>query len=117
MSHWPRKAPGSPDLEVKSSIPAISAPQDKLKSVAELGNIASQARGAGRTTVLCHGVFDLFHVGHVRHLKAARREGDLLIVTLTADKHVNKGPGRPVFTERLRAEMIAALEFVDFVGI
>lgn len=91
--------------------------QGKLKTVTELGEVADQARAAGRVTVLCHGVFDLFHVGHVRHLKAARREGDLLIVTVTADKHVNKGPGRPVFTDRLRAEMIAALEFVDFVGI
>jgi rfaE bifunctional protein kinase chain/domain/rfaE bifunctional protein nucleotidyltransferase chain/domain len=89
----------------------------KIKSIAELGEIAAAARSAGDVVVLAHGTFDLLHMGHVRHLEVARREGTVLIVTLTADKYVNKGPGRPVFTERLRAEMIAALECVDWVGI
>ena len=116
MTGWtghPSTGPGF----AEQPAPPTHASQGKLKSIAELGEIAGRARSEGRATVLCHGVFDLFHVGHVRHLKAARREGDMLIVTLTADKHVNKGPGRPVFSERLRAEMISALEFVDFVGI
>jgi len=56
-------------------------------------------------------------MGHVRHLEAARREGTVLIVTTTADKHVHKGPGRPIFPEDLRAEMLAALEYVDAVAI
>jgi rfaE bifunctional protein nucleotidyltransferase chain/domain len=91
--------------------------RDKVRSIDELGLISQQARAAGETVVLAHGVFDLVHLGHVRHLEAARREGTVLIVTITCDKHVGKGPGRPVFPEQLRAEMLAALEYVDWVGI
>ena len=64
-----------------------------------------------------HGTFDLLHLGHVRHLEAARKLGDVLIVTVTADRFVNKGPGRPVFNAELRAEMLATLEYVDWVAI
>lgn len=71
----------------------------------------------GRTVVHCHGVYDLLHIGHIRHLESARRLGDLLVVTLTPDRYVNKGPGRPAFTETLRAEAIAALACVDYVAI
>ncbi|MBK1840779.1 adenylyltransferase/cytidyltransferase family protein [Azospirillum sp. YIM B02556] len=91
--------------------------RDKIRSLADLARIAEQARAAGRRVVLAHGVFDLVHLGHVRHLEEARRHGDMLIVTTTADRHVNKGPGRPVFTDSLRAQMLAALEQVDWVGV
>src|SRR5579864_8908525 len=91
--------------------------RQKIHSIAELGRLAEEARAQQRTVVLCHGVFDLVHMGHVRHLEAARREGDMLIVTVTADHFVNKGPGRPIFGEDMRAEMLAALEYVDGVGI
>ena len=57
------------------------------------------------------------HAGHIRHLQRAKREGDVLLVTVTGDAYVNKGPGRPVFGEQLRAETIAALACVDFVAI
>ncbi len=67
--------------------------------------------------VLCHGTFDLMHTGHIRYLQRARQEGDVLLVTVTADAYVNKGPGRPVFHEQLRAENLAALACVDFVAI
>lgn len=90
---------------------------DKIKTLAELGGIAATAREKGQKVVLAHGVFDILHVGHKRHLDIGKRHGDLLIVTLTTDKFVNKGPDRPVFAEKLRAEMIAALECVDYVGI
>jgi len=63
--------------------------------------------------VLAHGVFDLLHLGHVRHLQAARAMGDELIVSVTADEFVNKGPGRPVFSEQQRYEMLVALACVD----
>lgn len=89
----------------------------KILSIDELGRVAASLRNAGKSVVLCHGVFDVLHVGHVRHLKTAKKEGDVLIVTLTADKHVNKGPGRPVFPEHLRADMLASLETVDYVGV
>ncbi len=91
--------------------------REKIKSLDEIANIAVRERAAGRTVVLCHGVFDLVHMGHVRHLRSAREEGDILVVTLTNDRDVNKGPGRPIFTEELRAEMLAALEQVDWVAI
>src|SRR5213078_590820 len=74
-------------------------------------------RAEGHKVILAHGTFDLLHIGHVRHLHAARRHGDVLIVTITADAFVNKGPGRPVFPEGLRSEMLASLAVVDFVGI
>jgi len=67
--------------------------------------------------VLCHGVFDLLHVGHIKHLNKAKKLGDILVVTITSDKFVNKGPGRPVFNQYLRAEVISALESVDYVAI
>ena len=63
--------------------------------------------------VLANGCFDLLHWGHVQHLKAARKLGDVLIVGLTRDRSVNKGPGRPVFTEMQRAEMLEP--YVDSV--
>jgi rfaE bifunctional protein nucleotidyltransferase chain/domain len=91
--------------------------RDKIKTLAELGQLARDCQTQGRRVVLCHGVFDLLHMGHVRHLEAARREGDVLIVTVTADAYVNKGPGRPVFPERMRAEMLAAIGYVDWVGV
>jgi rfaE bifunctional protein kinase chain/domain/rfaE bifunctional protein nucleotidyltransferase chain/domain len=91
--------------------------RSKVKSISELASLVSDSQKAGEKVVLAHGVFDLVHMGHVRHLEAARREGTVLVVTITADKHVHKGPGRPIFPEELRAEMLAAMEYVDWVGI
>lgn len=67
--------------------------------------------------VLCHGTFDYLHVGHKRHFQAAKALGDFLVVTLTADEFINKGPGRPIFTHDERAEMIQALRYVDMVEV
>lgn len=67
--------------------------------------------------IQCHGVFDLLHIGHIKHLQHAKNFGDILVVTITADKFVNKGPGRPYFPEQLRAEALAALACVDYVVI
>jgi len=89
----------------------------KVKSLTQLAEITAKARVEGLRVVHCHGVFDLIHPGHIRHFQAARSLGDLLVVTLTADEYVNKGPGRPVFNQRLRAETVAALEAVDYVAI
>ncbi|MEW5772160.1 MAG: PfkB family carbohydrate kinase [Thermodesulfobacteriota bacterium] len=71
----------------------------------------------GRTVVHCHGVFDLLHIGHIRYLEEARSLGDVLVVTLTEDRYVNKGPHRPAFTQALRAEALAALDCVDYVAV
>ena len=67
--------------------------------------------------VLCHGVFDIMHLGHIRHLQEARKLGDLLIVTVTPDKAVAKGKDRPVFKADLRAEALQALHCVDTVEV
>lgn len=93
------------------------SPLDKVRTLAEVAAICDQSRRAGLIVVQAHGTFDLLHLGHVRHLEAARKLGDVLIVTVTADRFVNKGPGRPVFTDKLRAEMLATLEYVDWVAI
>src|SRR3989344_2556824 len=69
------------------------------------------------TIIQCHGVFDLLHIGHIKHLQQAKSFGDVLVVTITADRFVNKGPERPYFSEQLRAEALAALNCIDFVII
>ena len=89
----------------------------KVQSLDELAAVSQALRAEGRRVVLCHGVFDLLHLGHMRHFEAARTHGDVLIVTVTPDRFVAKGPGRPAFNERLRAETIAALECVDYVAV
>ena len=65
--------------------------------------------------VMCHGVFDLLHIGHINHFSQAKTYGEILIVSVTGDKFVNKGPNRPAFNENIRQEAIAALECVDYV--
>src|SRR4051794_25519371 len=95
--------------------PATS--QSKILTIAEIAAHARKLRADGVVIVQAHGTFDLLHLGHVRHLEAARALGDVLVVTTTADRYVNKGPGRPVFTEALRAEMLAALHFVSYVAV
>jgi rfaE bifunctional protein nucleotidyltransferase chain/domain len=89
----------------------------KFLPLSRLQTVAANSRAQGRSVVLAHGTFDLLHIGHVRHLQAARGHGDVLIVTITADAFINKGPGRPVFPEGLRSEMLASLEIVDYVGV
>ncbi|MCE9544444.1 MAG: adenylyltransferase/cytidyltransferase family protein [Planctomycetia bacterium] len=93
------------------------AASGKIKELDELAAVSAELREQGKTIVHCHGVFDLLHVGHIRHLESARRHGDVLIVTLTPDQWVNKGPLRPAFEQTLRAEMVASLACVDYVAI
>mgnify|MGYP001561639095 CR=1 FL=1 len=90
---------------------------EKILSVTDLVQALLPVRGQKRRIVHCHGVFDLLHIGHIKHLQMAKSMGDLLVVTLTPDRFVNKGPHRPAFPEQLRAEAIASLECVDFVAI
>jgi rfaE bifunctional protein nucleotidyltransferase chain/domain len=88
----------------------------KILSLEDLASKAEELRQQGKRIVLCHGTFDLLHIGHIRHLQNARKEGDVLITTVTGDSYVNKGPGRPVFPEHLRSENLAALACVDLVA-
>ena len=84
-----------------------------------LAAIADSLRAQGRKLVLTNGCFDLLHTGHVRYLQAARALGDALVVAINGDDSVRalKGEGRPLNTERDRAEVVAALECVDHVVI
>ena len=92
---------------------------DKIK-IFELEEIAKKIKilkSEDKKIVLCHGCFDFMHPGHIKYLQAAKRMGDYLVVTVTPDIYVDKGRGRPIFNQNLRAESIAALECVDFVAI
>ena len=91
--------------------------EEKILSLGDLVQKSAQLRKEGKRIILCHGTFDLMHTGHIRYLKSARKKGDVLLVTITADSFVNKGPGRPVFTQELRAENLSSLACVDFVSI
>ncbi|VAX15733.1 Glycerol-3-phosphate cytidylyltransferase [hydrothermal vent metagenome] len=90
---------------------------EKVIFIDDLGAFAESARAQGKKIVHCHGVFDLLHIGHIKHLEAARMLGDLLLVTVTPDRYVNKGPHRPAFHEVMRAEALAALSSVDAVAV
>jgi rfaE bifunctional protein kinase chain/domain/rfaE bifunctional protein nucleotidyltransferase chain/domain len=89
----------------------------KIKTLDQLAAILEQERLRGRRAVHCHGVFDLLHIGHIRYLQRARELVDLLVVTVTPDRFVNKGPHRPAFQESLRLDALAALDCVAFVAI
>jgi len=89
----------------------------KIKKLAELKTKIADLKKQNRRIAHCHGVFDLIHPGHIRHLAAAKKEADVLVVTVTADQFVKKGPGRPIFNENLRAETLASFASVDYVAI
>jgi len=91
----------------------------QIVDLEELSKRSKQVRAAGKKLVATNGCFDLLHLGHVRYLQAARALGDMLVVGLNGDGSVRKlkGNGRPVTTERDRAEILAALQCVDLVTI
>jgi rfaE bifunctional protein nucleotidyltransferase chain/domain len=91
----------------------------KVLSRDQLAHRVREERAAGRTIAFANGCFDLLHVGHVRYLESAAREGDILIVAINDDDSVRrlKGPGRPILSAADRAELIAALRCVDYVVI
>jgi len=91
--------------------------KDKIIDLDLLTHRVHLMKSDGKTIVHCHGCFDLMHPGHIKYFQAAKRMGDVLIVTITPDEYVDKGPKRPVFSQTLRAESIASLSCVDFVSI
>ena len=95
----------------------MDSSENKIKAVEALVDILAEEQAAGKVVVMAGGVFDLFHYGHLRHLQTAKREGDILVVLVTCDDHAGKAPGRPVFSEHMRAEMVAAQGIVDWVVI
>ncbi len=90
-----------------------------LRGLDEVRRVRASLRAAGRRLVFTNGCFDILHVGHVRYLGQARAEGDALLVAINSDRSVRalKGEGRPVVTERERAEVLAGLAAVDFVTV
>ena len=89
----------------------------KIYPLDQLNEISVNKTKNNKKIILCHGTFDLLHAGHFRHFQDSKNLGDILFVTITSDKYINKGPGRPIFNQYLRAEMIASLSYVDYVGI
>lgn len=98
-----------------SLLPSPSHGMSKILPFHEASAAIEKAREQGQRIVQCHGTFDLVHPGHIIHLEEARALGDMLVVTVTDEAHVNKGPGRPCFNDALRARTLAALECVDMV--
>src|SRR3989338_8631480 len=91
--------------------------RNKIKTPAALARTVATLKKKGKKVVLCHGVFDIVHVGHIRHFGRAKKEGDILVVSTTKDKYVKRGPGRPIFNDQLRTETLASLDAVDYVSI
>lgn len=90
----------------------------KILDKAELLRVAAQLRSKGKKIVFTNGCFDILHIGHVRYLAKAKRLGDVLIIGLNSDSSVSRiKPGRPVNTEKARAEVLAALSAVDYVTV
>src|SRR5881275_844859 len=96
-----------------------SSVNSKILTLDQLGTESGRLREEGKRVVVSNGCFDILHVGHVRYLAAARKLGDVLVVGLNGDSSVRqlKGEGRPVTPEQDRAEVLAALESVDYVTI
>lgn len=93
--------------------------RQKIKSIEEIKSIATRIQSTGCKIVLVNGCFDLVHTGHIRYLQHARKLGDSLILAINSDACVRKlkGPGRPLQSERDRAEILASMDCVDHVLI
>jgi len=89
--------------------------REKYLSLDRLLDKVQSLRQEGKKIVQSHGVFDLIHPGIIQHLKSARQQGDVLIVTVIRDKDIRRGPGRPIFNQELRVENVAALDLIDHV--
>src|ERR1700688_4633335 len=89
----------------------------KIVGRERLRELVTEHKREGRRVVFANGCFDTLHVGHVRYLEGARREGDILVVGVNSDASACalKGPGRPILDEKVRALLVAALRPVDYV--
>lgn len=89
----------------------------KIKNLKDIVKISHRLKKNKKKIILCHGDFDNFHYGHLKYFEAAKKFGDILIVSLTSDKYINKGLNRPIFNEIQRSEIISSLKIVDHVYI
>jgi len=90
---------------------------EKIISFTQTDNLAKQLKSQGRNIVLVGGCFDILHFGHIKFLEKAKKQGGVLIVVLESDKNIKrlKGKGRPIHSQKMRAEMLAALEAVNYI--
>lgn len=88
--------------------------KDKIVTKEQFAEIRKEIKQQGKRIVLCHGVFDLLHLGHVEHFLDAKKCGDILVVSVTAARYVNKGPGRPFFNDQQRLQFLSQIEAVDY---
>lgn len=86
----------------------------KIISKSDIGEIR-ELKNKKKKIVLCHGVFDLVHPGHIIHFEEAKKLGDVLVVSVTAARYVRKGPGRPYFDDEMRLKFLSAIECIDYV--
>ena len=89
----------------------------KIISFKELSKIRDNYKKNNIETVLAHGVFDIFHVGHLLYFEEAKNKKRKLIVSVTSDKFVNKGEGRPVFNIKQRIKLLSSIDCIDHVVI
>jgi len=89
----------------------------RVLEIQALAEKLGREKAGGKTIAMCHGCFDLMHPGHIKHFQAAKKMADVLVVTVTLDIYIDKGPDRPAFSQDLRADSIAALECVDYVAV
>lgn len=87
----------------------------KFVTKKEFLQIKKILRAENKTIVLCHGVFDLVHPGHILHFEQAKAMGDILVVSITSEKYVRKGPGRPYFNDEMRLKFLEAIQYIDYV--
>ncbi len=90
--------------------------KNKIININKLSSILKKKRSLGSKIVHCHGVFDLVHYGHIAHFQSAKKFGDILVVTITTDKFIKKGPNRPYFNQETRKKFLASIDCVDFVS-
>ena len=89
----------------------------KIISIENLKRKILNFKTKSKKIVLCHGVFDLLHLGHINHFKEAKNKGDILIVSVTPDRYVRKGPNRPAFNEQDRMNALSAIDIIDFITL
>jgi len=93
--------------------------KEKIKTIEELRKVIKDLKNQNKKIVTTNGVFDILHLGHIKYLREAKKLGDVLIIALNSDSSVKqiKGPERPINSQEVRAETLAALEFVDYIII
>ena len=90
---------------------------NKVVSIDKINSLIMKEKLKGKKIIQCHGVFDFFHLGHLKYLKHAKEYGDFLVVSLTSDKYVGKGFNRPYYKQEQRLELLSSIELVDLIVV